>query len=194
VQPHAPTSVVLAKLIDEAPKDFVNLDWLLEHLQKRSFGLLLLILAIVCMVPGIGTVAAFLLAFPAAEMILDRESPSLPRFLTARPIPTRHFTRWAARALPLLRFIETASRPRWHTPVHATKRTVGLIVLLLAIAAIWPIPLINVVPALMIVLISLAYLREDGVLLSISIAAALLALALFGAFVWASASRIQSIG
>jgi hypothetical protein len=181
-------------LIDDAPKDFVNLDWLLEHLQKRSFGLLLLILAIVCMVPGIGTVAAFLLAFPAAEMILDRESPSLPRFLTARPIPTRHFTRWAARALPLLRFIEAASRPRWHTPVHATKRTVGLIVLLLAIAAIWPIPLINVVPALMIVLISLAYLREDGVLLCISIAAALLALALFGTFVWASASRIQSIG
>lgn len=194
MQPHAPTSVVLAKLIDDAPKDFVNLDWLLGHLQKRSFGLLLLILAIVCMVPGIGTIAAFLLAFPAAEMILGRDSPRLPRFLTARPIPTRHFTRWAARALPLLRFIEAASRPRWHTPVQATKRTVGLIVLLLAIAAIWPIPLINVVPALMIVLISLAYLREDGVLLCISIAAALLALAFFGAFVWASASRIESIG
>jgi hypothetical protein len=46
----------------------------------------------------------------------------------------------------------------------------------------------------MIVLISLAYLREDGVLLCISIAAALLALAFFGAFVWASASRIESIG
>ena len=190
MQPHAPTSVVLAQLIDDAPKDVVNLDWLLDHLQKRSFGLLLLILAIVCMLPGIGTISAFLLAFPATEMILDRESPRLPRFLTARPIPTRHFTRWAARALPLLRFIETVSRPRWHTPLQATKRTVGLIVLLLAVAAIWPIPLINVVPALMIALISLAYLEEDGVLLCISIAAALLALAFFGAFVWASASRI----
>ena len=47
MQPHVPTSVVLAKLIDDAPKDFVNLDWLLGHLQKRSLGLLLLILAIV---------------------------------------------------------------------------------------------------------------------------------------------------
>jgi hypothetical protein len=194
VQPHAPTSVILAQLIDDAPKDVVNLDWLLGHLQKRSFGLLLLVLAIICMVPGIGTISAFLLAFPATEMILDRESPRLPRFLTARPIPARHFTRWAARALPLLRFIETFSRPRWHTPLPATKRTVGLIVLLLAIAAIWPIPLINVVPALMIVLISLAYLQEDGVLLCVSLAAALLALAFFGAFVWASASRIESIG
>jgi hypothetical protein len=193
VQPHAPTSVVLAQLIDDAPKDFVNLDWLLDHLQKRSFGLLLLILAIVCMVPGIGTISAFLLAFPAAEMILDRESPRLPHFLTARPIPTQHLTRWAARVLPLLRFIETVSRPRWHTPLQATKRTVGFIVLLLAVAAIWPIPLTNVVPALMIVLISLAYLEEDGVLLCISIAAALLALALFRAFVCASASRIESI-
>jgi hypothetical protein len=177
-------------LIDDAPKDFVNLDWLLGHLQKRSFGLLLLILAIVCMLPGIGTIAAFLLAFPATEMILGRESPRLPHFLTARPIHTRHFTRWAARVLPLLRLIETVSRPRWHTPLQATKRTVGLIVLLLAIAAIWPIPFTNVVPALMIVLISLAYLEEDGVLLCISIAAALLALAFFGAFVWVSASRI----
>jgi hypothetical protein len=194
MQPHAPTSVILAKLIDDAPKDFVSLDWLLGHLQKRSFGLLLLVLAIVCMVPGIGTVSAFLLAFPATEMILGRESPRLPRFLTARPIPARHFTRWAARALPLLRFIETFSRPRWHTPLQATKRTVGLIVLLLAVAAIWPIPLINVVPALMIVLISLAYLQEDGILLCISIAVALLALALFAAFIWASASRIESIG
>jgi hypothetical protein len=61
-----------------------------------------------------------------------------------------------------------------------------LVVLLLAIAAIWPIPLINVVPALMIVLISLAYLQEDGILLCISIAAALLALAFFGAFIWVS--------
>ena len=190
MQPHAPTSVVLAKLIDDAPKDFVNLDWLLGHLQKRSFGLLLLILAIVCMVPGIGTVSAFLLAFPATEMILNRERPRLPHFLTERPIPTRHFTRWAARALPLLRFIEGLSRPRWHTPHQATKRTVGLMVLLLAIVAIWPIPLINVVPALMIVLISLAYLQDDGLLLSVSIAAALLALGFFGAFVWASASRI----
>jgi hypothetical protein len=62
-----------------------------------------------------------------------------------------------------------------------------LVVLLLAIAAIWPIPLINVVPALMIVLISLAYLQEDGILLCISIVAALLALAFFGAFIWVSA-------
>jgi hypothetical protein len=190
VQGPAPTSAVLAKLIDDAPKDFVNLDWLLGHLQKRSFGLLLLILAIVCMVPGIGTISAFLLAFPATEMILGRESPRLPRFLSARPIPTQHFTRWAVRALPLLRFIETISRPRWHTPFQSTKRTVGLVVLLLAIAAIWPIPLINIIPAIMIALISFAYLQDDGVLLCISIAAALLALAFFGGFVWVSASRI----
>jgi hypothetical protein len=178
------------KLIDDAPKDFVDLDWLMGHLQKRSFGLLILILAIVCMVPGIGTVAAFLLVFPAMEMIVGRDSPRLPRFLTAWPIPTPHFTRWAARAVPLLRFIETVSRPRWPMPFQATKRTVGLIVLLLAVAAIWPIPLTNVVPAAMIVLISLAYLEGDGVLLCISIAAALLALAFLGAFVWVSASRI----
>jgi hypothetical protein len=63
----------------------------------------------------------------------------------------------------------------------------------LAVAAIWPIPLINVVPAVMIMLISLAYLEDDGVLLCISIAAALLALVFFGAFVWISARASGSL-
>ena len=39
MQPHAPTSVVLAQLIDDVPKDFVNLDWLLRHHQKLPVAL-----------------------------------------------------------------------------------------------------------------------------------------------------------
>lgn len=45
--------------MDEAPPDRVDLDWLLGHLEKRSFGLLLLILAIAIMIPGLASSRAF---------------------------------------------------------------------------------------------------------------------------------------
>jgi hypothetical protein len=170
VQTHAPTSALLARLVDEAPKDFVTLEWLIGHLQRRSFGPVMLILAIICAVPGIGMVAGLLLAFPAIEMMVGRENVSLPHVLALRPIPAPLFIRWTLRAIPLLKFVEGVSRPRWHMPLQATKRTVGLIVLLLAVASLWPIPLANVVPALFVALISLAFLEEDGALLCISLA------------------------
>src|ERR1039458_1079905 len=47
-----------------------------------------------------------------------------------------------------------------------------------------PIPLSNVVPALVIALISLAYLEEDGLLLSIALLASGIVLAVEFAAVW----------
>ena len=55
----------------------------------------------------------------------------------------------------------------------------GVVVTLSATLVFIPIPLSNVVPALLIALTSLAYLEEDGVLLSIALLAA--AIVLLGA-------------
>ncbi len=131
---------------------------------------------------------ALLLAFPAMQMILGRESPTLPRFLATRSIPTRHFARWSGRAIPWLERMEALIRPRLRTPSQATKRLVGFIVLLLAATLVWPIPLSHIIPTLVIVLITVAYLEEDGVLLGISLAAALVSICLSAATVWAMVS------
>lgn len=176
VPPHIPTSVALTHLLDEAPPDHVSLAWLIDHLEKRSFGLLILLLALISLTPGIASFGAFLLAVPAIEMILGRKSPTLPGFIAARPVSTPHFVRWTRRIVPLLRYMEVFIRPRWHTPLRATKRFVGLVILLLAATLIVPFPL-SVVPTLVIALIAFAYLEEDGILLCISLAAALLSIA-----------------
>ena len=47
-----------------------------------------------------------------------------------------------------------------------------------------PLPLSNIVPALVIALIALAYLEEDGLLLSIALLAAVIVLAVEVALVW----------
>jgi hypothetical protein len=67
--------------------------------------------------------------------------------------------------------------PRWRTPIGATKRLVGAVVLVLsATLVLIPVPLSNVAPALVIALISLAYLEEDGILLLIAVLAAVILL------------------
>jgi hypothetical protein len=188
---HVHTSDLLVRLIDEAPKDSVDLDWLLGHLQKRAFGLLLLILAIAILIPGLGIAASVAIAFPAVEMMLARDRPSLPRFLTKRSFETKRFSKWAERFLPVLRFVEKVSRSRWHTPAEPTKRAVGLLVLVLAISGIGPLPLINIPPALTIGLVAIAYLQEDGLLLAVAFAIAILLLAVFGFLIWTSTGAIE---
>jgi hypothetical protein len=189
---HVHTSDLLARLIEEAPKDSVDLDWLLGHLQKRAFGLLLLILAIAIAVPGLGIVASVVIAFPAVEMMLARDRPTLPRFLAKRSFDAKRLSKLVERSLPLLRRVERVSRSRWHTPVEATKRAVGLLVLALAISAIGPLPLINIPPALTIALVAIAYLGEDGLLLALAFAIGILLLAIFGIFIWTSTGAVEN--
>jgi hypothetical protein len=177
--------------MDEAPSDRVDLEWLLGHLEKRSFGLLLLILAIAIVIPGLGVISCILICFPAVEMVLARKRPSLPRVLTKRPIATHHFVKWAKRSLPILEAIERFSRPRWHTPVEPTKRAIGVAVFLLAVSALLPIPLINILPALTIAMMAIGYLQNDGLMLAISFAIAIIALVVFGFMAWESAGALE---
>ena len=69
--------------------------------------------------------------------------------------------------------------------LEATKRLVGTVVVILNTTLLFtPIPLSNVVPALLIALISLAYLEEDGLLLSIALLVASIVLTVELVAVW----------
>ena len=128
-------------------------------------------------------------------MIANRVAPFFPRRIAAHPLPTRHLDRVLSRAIPVLRYLERAIRPRWHTPLEVTKRMVGVVVLLLTVLLLLaPVPMIQVVPALVIVMISLAYLEEDGVLLSIALLIAVALLAIAGVAVWKMVADAVWIG
>jgi hypothetical protein len=191
----APASAVLQRLLDDAPADHVTLAWLLGHLRKRSFGLVMLLLALVAMLPGISYVAGLLLAISALEMIAGRVSPVFPRRIAIHPLPTRHLVRAVRWAIPVLRHLERAVHPRWHTPLGVTKRVVGVVVLLLTVVLLLaPVPMTQVVPALVIVMISLAYIEEDGILLSIALLIAVALLAITGVAVWKMVAGAVWIG
>ena len=178
-------SVVLQRLHNEAPPDCFTLHWLMEQLRRRSFGMIMLLLALVAMVPGISIIAGLLLMIPAFQMLAGRPAPVFPRRIANRPLPTRHLAALLQRAVPVLRHLEKIVHPRWPTPFEATKRLVGSVVMILNSAIVFaPIPLSNIVPALLIALIALAYLEEDGLVLSIALLGALIVVGVVLVTVW----------
>jgi hypothetical protein len=188
-----PVSDVLQGLHDEAPAGDFTLSWLMESLDERAFGLVILLLAVAATMPGLSFVAGPLLMIPAFQMVAGHSNPVFPRRIAARPVPTRHLAALVRRVGPVLRYTEKAMRPRWPTSLVATKRIVGAFVMMLSATVIFtPIPLSNVVPALVIGLISLAYLEEDGLLLAIALATGSVVLAVEVGAVWETILGAQS--
>ena len=165
-----PTSVVFRQLLEEVPPEHFTLDWLLGRLGKRSFGIIMLLLAVVAIAPGVSIVAGLLLFIPAFQMTLGHAAPVFPQSIAVRPLPTSQLTALVQRAVPALQTLENVVYPRWPIPHQATKRLVGIVVLLLDVTVTFtPLPLSNIIPALLIGLISLAYLQEDGLVLSVAL-------------------------
>jgi hypothetical protein len=185
-----PTSELLDELVAQAPDGPVDLEWLLGHLDRRSFGLLLLLLGLLVIIPGVATIATLALLFPAVQMILGRSAPSFPHFLSKRQFDFKRFRRFTVFVRPLLQAIERVSRPRWNARRDVMDRLIGLVVFLLALSAGWPLPLVNVIPGIVVVLIAIAYLQEDGLLLAIGLAAAMISLLGLGWTVWTSVGAL----
>lgn len=68
---HVPTSRVFDRLLDDAPLDEITLAWIMERLEQRSFGILMLVMALVGLVHGASTVIGALLVLPAVMKATD---------------------------------------------------------------------------------------------------------------------------
>jgi hypothetical protein len=190
VHSRVPTSVVLAGLMHDAPAGPVTLAWLMGHLHRRSFGIVLLLLGVFGLLPVISTVVGLLLFIPAYQMIRAHPAPIFPRLIAERPIATDKFTAMLQRVIPALRYLEHFIRPRWHTPFETTKRVIGIFVLLLGLCLLAPIPLSNIPVSLIIVLLAFAYLEEDGILLAVALAVALGLFAAGAAALWGTVAAM----
>lgn len=178
-----PTSVILEDLLRDAPGE-VTFEWIIATLQERSFGIVMLLIALVGLVPGISPVVAVMLAVPAVQMMLGRGEPVLPRRLAVRRISKLRLARILARVIPAFRRLERLVRPRWRTPFKTTQRTVGFVMFLLGATLLAPVPFSHVIPALVIMLLAFAFLEEDGVMLCIALAAAVISLVITAAAIW----------
>ena len=109
------------------------------------------------------------------------------RSAESMPLAWLGFASTAARTRKMPTVRKTTPRatpPAW--PNHVTtRRIVGVVVILLSLRLlVVPLPFSNVLPALLIALISLAYLEEDGLALSISLLAGAAVLAADLGLLW----------
>lgn len=186
-----PASVHLARLLDRAEEARVPVGWLIDQLGDRSFGLTLFAMAVLALLPGASTIMGVLIAWPAVQLLLGHDVAVLPAVVARRRIGVARLARVIAVVTPRLQWVERLVRPRWPASFRATRRVTGLVMLLLGLTLVSPVPFGHVVPALVIMLLALAYLEEDGVALLIALLAALCSLAMTGATLWGAVETID---
>jgi hypothetical protein len=127
---HLPTSAALAAMLADLPGETASIGFLVGRLGERSFGLLLLVLAVMGLAPGIATATTTLMPIIAIQMVLGYHSPVLPGFLAARAVSSARFSRAIARLVPPFRYAEIFVRPRLTLPRAFATRFVGVLVLI----------------------------------------------------------------
>jgi hypothetical protein len=188
-----PTSVHLSRLLARAPGARITVGWLMRELGERSLGLTLLVMAVIALLPGLSTFVGVLIAWPAIQLMLGHEAAVLPKAMARREVAVARLDRLIAAVVPRLAWVERLIRPRWPEVFGTARRIVGVAMLLVGLTLASPVPLSQVVPALVIMLLALAYLEEDGLALVLALVAAFGSLAVTGMMVWGAVETIDWI-
>jgi hypothetical protein len=161
-------SVILARLA-EPEEGSVTLAEVLTAVGERSFGALLVILAIPNMVagliPGLSIVLGLPLLLVSMQLVVGAERPWLPRRLAHLKIKRSDLRRMVERTRPTLRRLERALQPRLEFLTSPwAERLIGLGCLALSVLVFLPIPFANLVPAIGIMLFGFSMLERDGLM------------------------------
>jgi hypothetical protein len=184
----ASASALLDAMLHAFPDEKIRVDALIDHLDDRGYGLVLLVLALpMCVpnLPGISTVFGILMLPPALGLMLGARRMWLPGFLGRREIDRTALAGTVRAAGPMVRRFETWFRPRL-AGLTAPPFTVllGVQVLILALVLILPIPGGNWPPGIAVAMTGLALLQRDGLLALASFVIAAIALAVAAWVVW----------
>jgi hypothetical protein len=165
-----PASLILQEINDQPPTGPVTLQWLMARLHQQSFGMMALILAIAAAAPGISVLAGLLLLVVSFQMVIGFSELKFPNWIARRELPTRHVDIVMKHAIPILGYLEKAIYPRLATSPGTTRRVVGVVIFVLTVRLLLaPLPLSNILPAVLIAFISLTYLEQDGLLLIVGL-------------------------
>ncbi|MCJ8336284.1 MAG: exopolysaccharide biosynthesis protein [Epibacterium sp.] len=187
-------SDLLDFLVADVCSESVSLNWILERLHERAFGLFLLILALPCCIPflyGIPQIVSLPLMFVSAQIMIGRRVPWLPGKLGARTVSAEGLRGLSERAGPWLRRIEAISRPRLGFLTRPpTDRLVGAALVLFSASILVPLPGTNTVPGFAVVVVAMGLLQRDGLLV---ILGSVLGTAWIGTLVFAGATLASVI-
>jgi hypothetical protein len=180
-----PLSAVLLAALADADRVPVRLGDLVDRTADRGFGLLLLVLGLPMLVPflppGSSTVVGPIYAVCAVQMLRGTPRPWMPRRFRDWVLSPAAARALRDRGVPIVRRLERLSRPRglWVNE-RVAMRVAGVMVLLMGVVLLSPLPLLNTLPALAVMLIGVGLLNRDAVFMVAGLLAGATALALVG--------------
>ena len=180
------TSDVLLRLVRDFPAERLTMRDIVEGLQDRAFGLLMLLLALpnslpMPGIPFVSTVTGTPLAFFAGQLALGSATPWLPERLLRQSIGRAQLLRALEIIDPYVKRVERLLKHRWLWLATGTGERIGATVaFVLAVILALPIPGGNLLPALAIDFIAFGIIERDGVCVAVGGAVAVVALAVVG--------------
>lgn len=168
-------SDILKTILKDLKAQNYTLNELSEAFEERSFGLLLLLMALpnvllLASVPGLSTLFGIILIFVSFQMIQQRQSLWLPQKLRPMTFAKDKLEAFLGVALPYIQKIERFCKARWlilTTP--QAERGVGLICLINSILIALPLPFANFLCGFILLFIAMGMIMKDGVCLLIGI-------------------------
>ncbi|WOI54443.1 exopolysaccharide biosynthesis protein [Parvularcula sp. LCG005] len=157
---------------DDNPKAFKGpkstLGKLIDALDERAFGLMLLILALPCCIPflwGIPQIVALPMLALAAQMAMGREAPWLPKSLQERTFAIEGMRHTVSKAERYLGWLERLAARRLTVLTDGVGvRIVGALMLIPTASILVPAPGTNTAPGIGVAIAAVGLLERDGLL------------------------------
>lgn len=155
---------LIRSLADAAGPDGLTLGEIRDRLDERSFGLMILVLAVPCLVPalyGVPQVVGIPILILAGQLLMGRSEPWLPDALLRRRAPKAWLERMAGFAEKRMGWFERLSRPRLTAfACGAGERFAAVFIIVATVAIV--LPLMNTVPSIGLALIAVGLIQRDG--------------------------------
>ncbi|GAB4347519.1 MAG: exopolysaccharide biosynthesis protein [Leptolyngbyaceae cyanobacterium] len=154
--------------IEEPPADQVTLADVLELAGERTFGFLLVLLALPSALPvpaaGYSVPFGIVMFLLAVQLIAGAKTPWLPSRIVNHSIPLSRVQGFVKSGIPWMQRIEQFSKPRLTTVCTSRlgRAVIGIAIALMAISMMIPIPGTNTLPAMGIFVTGFGLLDDDG--------------------------------
>ncbi|MDR5682611.1 MAG: exopolysaccharide biosynthesis protein [Armatimonadota bacterium] len=185
----APGEKPLSELLDEALASDgphpVRVGDVADRLDERGFGFLLILLALPTLIPilppGASGVVGILYVLVGAQMMWAPERPWLPRRVADYRLSVRVVEGLRRQGVGLLRRMERLSRPRWTPFSDAVLLRVAAVVVLAMGFVLWlPLPFLNTLPGISMIVVGIGLMNRDGIFLLLGIGLAAVVASLIG--------------
>jgi len=179
------SSEIIMTLSNNDTDEFVNLRGMLIQFGDRSFGLMLIVVAAFSIIPFVSIVTGLIASIIGVQLILGMKKIVLPNFILDWNLSTQKVNKAIKLFAPKVEYLEKYIKPRWHfTEAPIVDRINGIVIVILGVISAIPLPLTNVAPAILIMIMGLGLIERDGIVQVVTFVGSLVALTMFSIFVF----------